>query len=243
MKRLLISLLLMTLSFGSLASPPVVIITNTPWHPYFGEDLPGYGMAAEIISEAFARSGYRTEFKTRPWSRAILELKHGAHDAIATAYHTDERAQLFRFSAPYMNSEVRLYQKKGRGISWTRLEDLKPYRIGTVLNNAYSPTFDDADFLQKDAATSEILNIRKLAVGRIDLLVMDRYVFEYLISRNPAYLGQIEALEPALNNSALHVMFSEQAVDVEKKISAFNRGLNAIMADGELQRIITRHLK
>ncbi|MEH6472115.1 MAG: transporter substrate-binding domain-containing protein [Halopseudomonas sp.] len=243
MKRLLIALLLMSLNGGALAAPPEVTIANTPWHPYFGEDLPEYGMAAEIITNAFARSGYRTQFKTRPWSRAILELKHGAHDALATAYHTSERAQLFRFSAPYMHSEVRLYQQKDRGISWADLEDLKPYHIGTVLNNAYSPAFDDADFLQKDAATSETLNIRKLAAGRIDLLVMDRYVFEYLISRNPSYLGQIEALEPALNSSPLHVMFSPQAVDVENKILAFNRGLKAIMADGELQRIISRHLK
>ncbi len=243
MKRLLIALLLINMNLGALASPPKVSIANTPWPPYFGEHLPNYGMAADIITQAFARGGYRTEFKTRPWSRGILELKHGAHDALATAYRTDERAEQFRFSASYMQSEVRLYQQKGRGISWTALEDLKPYRIGTVLNNAYSAAFDDADFLQKDTATSEILNIRKLAGGRIDLLVMDRYVFEYLISRNPAYLGRLEALEPALNSSPLHVMFARQTVDVEQKISAFNRGLQAIIDDGELQRIITRHLK
>ncbi len=243
MQRLTLALLFLVLSTGSVAAPAKVTIANTPWHPYFGEDLPRYGMASEIISEAFARSGYRTEFKTRPWSRAIRGLKHGAYDALATAYHTDERAQFFRYSFPYMHSEVRLYQKKGRGISWTKLEDLRSYQIGTVFNNAYSPAFDNADFLQKDAATSEILNIRKLAIGRIDLLVMDRYVFEYLISRNPAYLGQLEALEPALYSRPLHVMFSKQAIDVEKKISAFNRGLKAITADGELRRIIRQYMK
>ncbi len=96
--------------------------------------------------------------------------------AVATAYYTDERSKTYYYSDPYMESLTGFFVRKSSNIKWKVLEDLKPYRIGTVADNSYSLEFDKADFLKIETVSHEIQNLKKLLKKRIDITVLDKFV-------------------------------------------------------------------
>lgn len=224
------------------ASDNLVTIVNSPWQPYYGKELPNYGLAPEIISAAYAREGYQVRFETMPWARVLVAVRKGRFDAAATAYFTGERAKVYLYSAPYLDSTVVFFKRKGVPIKWKTLRDLKPYKIGVVRGNSYSPEFDGADFLDKDMANSEIQILRKLWAERVQLAVLDLLVGKYLLDTQlPRYKNDLEILKPPLYVNRLHVMFSRNAPAIQQKSDAFNAGLRSISNDGTLIKIIEKY--
>ncbi|MDM8524678.1 transporter substrate-binding domain-containing protein [Desulfococcaceae bacterium HSG8] len=225
------------------ASEKTVSIATSAWEPYCGKFLPNYGIEPEIVSAAYARSGYKAEFRFMAWVSALEEVRNGVYDAVTSASFTKERAKDYLYSDSYMESPVVFYKRKDSQITWRRLEDLKPYKIGVVRGYAYSPEFDKTDFLQKRISKTEMVNIRKLLLKQADLIVMDRFVGHYLIHKK-LYKHErdiLEVLSPPLFTDKLHLMFSKKTPDVLKKTEAFNSGLKKIREDGTLVRILEKH--
>jgi polar amino acid transport system substrate-binding protein len=204
--------------------------------------LPNYGLVPEIITAAYGRKGYKVHFETMPWARVLLSVKKGIYDAAATAYFTEERAEVYFFSDAYMESSVVFYKRKDAPIDWKTLDDLRPYSIGVVRGNSYSPEFDGAEFLRKDSANSEIQSLRKLLAKRVDLVVMDQLVGNYLINKElPQHKTDLEIIRPPLYVNKLYLMFSRRVPDVQQKINAFNMGLLEISKNGTLKCIIDKY--
>ena len=103
-------------------------------------------------------------------------------------------------------------KKKGADVSYKTLQDLKPYRIGVVRGYVNTPEFDAADYLRKDIANSDELNLRKLLKGRVDLVVIDKFTAQHILSTAiPEGVDAIEFLEPHLQEKPLYqVMVAKQ---------------------------------
>ncbi len=233
---------LMVAAEGTAADRTVSIATSE-WLPYCGHFLTNYGIEPEIVTAAFSRKGYTVTFDFMAWTRVIEEVRDGKYDAATSASFTEERAKEYLYSESYMESPIVFYRRTGEAIEWSRLNDLKSYKIGVVRGYSYSPEFDKADFLRKREAPSDILNIKKLLLKQADLIVMDLMVGNYIINNKlPRHeRNDLEILYPPLISDKLHLMFSKKASDVSEKIAAFNEGLKAIREDGTLQNIMEKN--
>lgn len=220
----------------------LIKLATLDWPPYVGQDLPKYGFTTAIISEAFKRAGYEVQVDFMPWTRVVQETEAGKYDAAFPEYYSDERAAAFFMSEPFASGPLGFYKRKADKISYTKLEDLKPYRIGVVLGYINTPEFDAADYLQKDAANSDEQNLQKLFAGRIDLAVIDKFVAQYLIQTSvPEAAGALEFMEPPLLDQALYVIFSRKVAGSEEKLQAFNAALKTMREDGTLERILEEY--
>jgi polar amino acid transport system substrate-binding protein len=222
--------------------PKVVRLATLEWPPYVGEDLPDKGFTTAIVSEAFKRAGYEVKIDFMPWARALKESNGGNYDAAYPEYYSEERAKTFLFSDQFAASPLGFYKQKSTNITYAKLEDLKPYRIGVVLGYTNTPEFDAADYLQKETVNADEQNLRKLLLGRIDLAVIDKYVAQYIITTKiPEATDKLEFIEPQLKEQPLYLIFSQQSANNKQKLMAFNAALKSMQADGTLEKIFKKY--
>ena len=228
----------------ALAQAPqkVVRLTGIDWRPYEGQGLPNNGLATEIVKTAFKRVGYRIELTYMPWARVLKELEFGRYDGTVSAYQTAERQHKFSFSNAFLTSAVVFYKRVEKPIIWSKLTDLKPWSIGVVRGYANSQAFDNANYLTKDLANSNLSNLKKLIANHIDLVVIDRFVARHLLKNTMmAFINDIEPVEPVLMRRTVHTMFSKSVVGYQQTVTDFNCGLALIIADKTLQKILNKH--
>lgn len=221
-----------------------ISLTSTNWEPYNGELLPNFGFASEIISEAFRRGGCKVRFTFLPWKRAYEETREGKFDGLFAAYYSDERAEIFAPSDPYISGPLVFCSGKKTEIKYKSFRDLSPYRIGVVRGYVSTPEFDRADYLKKEEANSDLINLKKLIRGRVDLIVIDKYIALYYLKNIPSVegdIGSVRFLTPPIGEKPLHIMFSKAVPDYEIKVRKFNRGLSEIKGDGTVDNILIKH--
>ena len=163
-------------------------------------------------------------------------------DGLHGVWHSKRREAWFVFSDPLPGNELVFYKRRGmKPEEFTSYDGLEPYTIGVV--KAYrNPTAFQAADLNTDAAVSDQANLRKLANGRVDLILIDRAVAEHLLSTElTEYRDQLVALEPAVEQLALYVLISREIENNLQIVNDFNRGLAAVAAQGKISEILEKH--
>lgn len=217
----------------------------TEWSPYTSEQLPDKGLASAIVRAAFNKAGHDVVITFYPWKRALQMAKDIKVDAVFPGYFSEDRAISFSYSAPITQSELMLATLDNQPISrFYALDDLRPYRIGVVQGYVNSAEFDQADFLLKDVALSDTINLKKLLKGRVDMISIDKKVALHLLSTNDSLdtkFKKIKFLSPALLEQPVHIMVGKKKKDHALLLEEFNRGLKLIKRDGTYQKIIQRY--
>ncbi|OHX16021.1 hypothetical protein BI344_21820 [Chromobacterium sphagni] len=232
-------MLVVSLSFcAGAARAGAIVLGATEYPPYMSPRLPGGGLAVAIVSEAFQRAGLQTKIVYLPWSRAMSEAGSGQLDGIIGLWETAERKQRFLFSKPFLDNHIGLFKRSGDAIRYQRLSDLKPYTIGTVRGYANPEAFEQAR-LKTDETLSDASNLAKLAARHIDLALIDHGVANYLLRGNLAALAEkLEWLPPAVVTYPMRLGIARNQAEGEKRIQAFNRGLDAMQRDGTLEKML-----
>ena len=214
-----------------------VVMTTAEFAPYMGSQLSQQGVFVEIATEAFKREGYTLQVRFLPWVRGLAYAKEGKVDGVIGLWYSQERSQWFAYSRSVISNKIGFYERRDKPIAFTDLAQLKPYTIGVVRAYANPPAFDAAH-LHTDEAVDDITNLRKLAAGRLDLVLIDKAVAHYLIDNSlPELKGQLQWIEPPVDILPLYVGLSKQTPDFEKKLAALNAGMDSMQKDGTLARL------
>ncbi len=242
MLRFLAALVIAFLASGpGLAADQTLKLAATEYPPFYGKDLKNHGFITEIIATAFERTGYQIDVKFLPWNRALEKTKDGAYDGLFTVWYREEREQWFVYSDPLPANEIGFYKRVADEIYFANYHDLQSYRIGVVRGYVNPPGFDEAE-LKTIVVVDDETNFRKLAKGRIDLVLTDRLLGQYVINTVLAGSGvAFEWVTPALAIETQHLVFSKQVDGYEQRSLDFNTGLAAIEADGTLAAIMNKH--
>lgn len=268
MKPRFLSIVMIVLLFSVqvVAMERQVKLLTLEWEPYVGSNLPGQGFAAEIVSLAFKKAGYRVTIEVHPWETALEMARQGKADGVFPAYHEKGREANYFFSKPFFKSPLGLCKIKdytqpspGGGFLYQRgakirygvdpridqtlaLRQLKAYRFGVVRGYANTPEFDNADFLTKVVAETDAENLGRLLQDEVHLVVVDRYVAQNILVKTfPWRFTEVEFMEPPLALRNLYVAFSKQTDNPEKKMNDFNAGLEILRIDGILEGIMSRY--
>ncbi|MCP4983485.1 MAG: transporter substrate-binding domain-containing protein [Gammaproteobacteria bacterium] len=237
--------IIIILTLSALLSPARgadVQLMSTDFPPYFAAGLPNGGPLTEIVTEAFAKVGHEANIQFVPWARAMEYAKVGKVDGLHGGWHSKERENWFVFSDPLPGNELVFYKRRGaKPDKFTTYEKLKPCTIGIVKEYRNPAAFETAD-LQTDVADSDQTNLRKLANNRIDLVLIERALAEYLLKTElPEYKGQLEALEPAVETLPIHILISRKIENHRELVDDFNRGLKRLISQGKVSEILEKH--
>ncbi|SLM32071.1 putative ABC-type transporter periplasmic subunit family 3 [Desulfamplus magnetovallimortis] len=234
---------MITLGAGNLfAETETITLATLNWQPFYGEDLPEKGFFAAISREAFKRAGYEMKIEFMPWKRALEMAKKGKYDGLLGAYHSEERAQEFYFTDPVSQNEEVFFQKKGKGIAYSNIEDLKQYKIGGLRGAAPLIELNEKGF-NVEETNDDLMSMKKLNAGRIDLLVIGKQQLYYNIANVEDLKGfkdEFEAIEPPFKSFDLFCPITRKKADGEEIVKKFNAALQEMKADGTYDDILKR---
>jgi polar amino acid transport system substrate-binding protein len=239
--RLLVVLLVLLVSSPAQAAEHVVLAT-IDWPPYVISEATGSGFVGEIVEQAMRLAGYDVEFSFIPWARGVRLTEECKVHGFFPAYHSVERERKFILSEPLAQSILGFHKPVGQRVDFQSLQDLRPYAIGVVRGYVNTAAFDKADYLHKDYAPSDLLSLKKLIRGRVDLVVMDKYVGQHLVAANiPSAAHKLEFMEPPLEVKDLHVAFSRECVNSQAVADGFDEAVRRMREKGMLSRTMAEY--
>lgn len=240
-KNGLVGLLLLSCSVFQGYAVETLQLSSTDWAPYCGEKLPNGGFTTDIVAEVFKRSGVEIEVSFLPWTRAVIMMEGSQYDGCYPMYWAEKREEKLFYTDTIVYGDVVYYKRKDRDISFEKLEDLKPYRIGIVAGYVNEKDFDNADFLTKEEVSTDLQNLKKLADGRVDLIVIDEFTAMYLVQQNPELAGKMEAIYPPMESKSVHLCMSKDLPDSVNNLRMFNNGLKELKEDGTYDKLLEKH--
>lgn len=209
------------------------------WEPYYGEELPRNGFFTAIVRTAFERGGHTARTEFMPWARAMMEVEQGDRDVLLGAYYNEERAETYIASDPIYTDEVGIVAHEDLGITeFDSLRDLSGYTIGYGRGYSVNEEFDNAEYLDKEPEESQVLNLRKLFAGRIDLIAGSFASIQYVANKEGHDVDDLVFLEPTLKENTLHIMISRSIENGDQLMADFHKGLSEIRADGTYDDIL-----
>ncbi len=207
--NLFLILTLISLGLAANATEKVISLTSIEFPPYHSKNLKNHGPVTELIITAFERVGYRVEVAYFPWARGeYLARKGQQYHGVISMWKNKEREKKYLYSDAYMDNEIGFYKRKSNVMQYSSYQALKNYTIGTVIAYANPPGFDSAKLNVKPMVTDE-LNIAKLCEERIDLVLIDKLMAKYLISKTRKRChNKIDWMLPALEIKPMHMAIS-----------------------------------
>ncbi|SON53024.1 substrate-binding periplasmic protein [Vibrio tapetis] len=184
--RLLLLIVVVSISFGTLASQNVVIYGDDNYPPYsYIENGEPKGIYVDILRLVFSEmDDYTVTIRMVPWKRGLRYIEQGKGFALFPPYYTEKRDPWMLFSESILREEVVVFGKPNKLIgkrNWP--EDFHGTVIG--LNRGYNPysmgghEFGEAvksGHIVVEEATNGIINLNKLEKGRIDFYINDRLI-------------------------------------------------------------------
>ncbi len=239
LSRMILAVSLMLVSFANQAEP-IHLIANT-FPPYADKQLPGEGMALEIVTHVYKKAGYEPKVSIETWPRVMEGVQVGLFDAVAHIWYSEEREKNFRYSRPYLVNTMKIVKLKSLQGDYLELSHLQDKRIGVIRDYAYGVDFSTVPGLTQVTENRLILNLLNLLNGKVDFVIGDERAIAMQLSQ---YLNReqdkFEMLDIDLPGRSAYVGVSRDNPKGEKHIADFNKALVQSLEDGSYKAIVDK---
>lgn len=228
---------------GLLRAETVTVATGE-FPPWTTEGARHGGFVNRVIAAAFARVGITAEFTYMPWKRAETETKLGHYDASAVWFASQASESDFVLSAPISNHKEVFFHLKSKPFpNWETLSDLHSVKLGATLGYTYTGEFwamAQAGKINVEVAARDVLNLKKVVVGRIDSVPIDEISGWMLLSNTELFLPGIKDLFATaarpLRSTPGYLRFPRHQARTPYLVGKFNAGLLELKEDGSYDR-------
>jgi polar amino acid transport system substrate-binding protein len=226
----------------SLMALDLSVVHTGNWPPYAAEELPGQGLAVELVTTALQRAGYTVNLRADSLDRILEGTRLGVYDVFATPWYSDDRNRYLDYSDPYLDSTIRFIKRKETDFKYTGLDGLKGMTIGVVQDYAYDPDFDQAHNFNRTSERNLIQNLLKLTQKRLQLTLDDELVLQYEINRfMPKTMKDLEFVQRPLAIRGVHIGVSRENPKHAMIVADFNKAMKEMINDGSYSEIMKKH--
>lgn len=245
--RCLLLLLLPVAALPALAERLVVVADV--WCPFNCQpDAPLPGYAVELMREVFTQDS--VESRVVPWKRAILQTRNGTSTAaIAMSEETAAEEQLQIGREPIGFSNDCLYVPVGSSVTYNNnADDLNGLRrVGIVVGYAYDDGMgqwlarpdNKPKIFAESGEEPAVRNLRKLVSGRLDAMIEDHSVVDYLLL-DPAFAGRV-VVAGCNQRIPLYMAFGPKGSQGDVLVGQFDQGIAALRRSGRLAQIMAKY--
>ena len=221
-----------------------------PWEPYqyLTPDNQVRGLEIDIISSIAKHADCKVKYAQNNWMNLLKGIRSGSIDMLGGASKTASREEFAYFSTPYRHESFILYVRteqleKTSDKSLTQLLENK-FRLGITEDYMYGN--EVLDIQDNQSLSSQIvsvpiteMNYFNAIQNQIDGFLEDPFVAAYTLKRK-GLSDQIKPTTISFDSGDVSFMFSKASVSPET-VEAFNKGLEAIKASGEYNRILKKY--
>jgi len=227
------------------ARADTIVIEADQWCPYTcaeGTAEPGY--LIELAQAALATRGHQVVYRVVPWVRALEDVRQGRAQAAAGATDGD-RGEGLEFPALSQGRSINAFLVRAADPwAFADLPSLAGRTVGVVKDYTYGEPIDG--WISRNAIKTEAIsgdnavetNLKKLQAGRIDTVLDDSAVLDYLVAR----LGLKDQVRTAgtTEATALYIIFSSRS-NGGRYAAELSAGLGELRASGQLKQILSRY--
>lgn len=224
------------------ADTPITIVADE-WPPFSGVDLPNGGISLDVISAVLERADYEVETQILPWARIMDGAPRGEYDIIGSLFFDSDIASYMTYGDPFFTTQVKFVRRAGTDFDVNGVPGLEGYSIAVGDGFLYEEEFDRADHLNKVVVTTTGQALQMVAHDRVDLTLDSVEVLNYSMNQiTPSIHEQVEVLPFVLAEHDIHMAVRNNLPGRDELVSAFNRALAEMRADGSLDALLSVHL-
>lgn len=186
---------------------------------------------AELIMKALS-TPYSLEIL--PWARALSLAENQPWTCLFTTGHDNERDKRFKWVEPLLVDRMVMVRKTGSGVNPANIEEAKRFTVGTQRGDFSGTFLQNHAFPKIDLAADMETTVKKLLVGRIDLMVTSEKTFE-------AMRDEGKPVEPALMLEGKLYGFACNLGLPDTMVEKMQAELEKLIADGRQDRIFVKY--
>lgn len=236
----------------ALLSKVTVVTCIEPPYQMQEEDRPLTGVSVELVRMMLKEAGVDLKIEVYPWARAYSMAQRQENVLLFSILRNPPREKLFKWVGTLHPFHVNFYRMKNRqDIVVNTLDDARKYRIGVLRDDSRNIFLRSQGFggnLDEVALDSQ--NIKKLFLGRIDLLPSDPIVLSYwfkVMNADPTSLQKydMEKVEGIYHVTGAdgenYVAMSPQTDD--RVVEHFRRALDRVKTSPQYQQLLDQYMK
>lgn len=140
--------------------------------PYtFQTEKDGAGVVYDVLMEVARRLGYKNKVNFLPWARARFEAENNPDIVIIPLARTAERENKYTWLIHVLNDPYVLVALKTSTANISSIKSAKNLRIGILSGSVADVLLHKLGFTNLEPASSDVQNLKKLKLGRIDAWV------------------------------------------------------------------------
>ena len=240
-----VSLIVVALVFQASAQADTWTVRADSWCPYNcepGSVNPGYMI--EVINQAAAATGNKVDYKTEPWSRALVEARSGAITAVV-GMATGDGEGLIRSDKMGTDSTC-FFVNEGDSFKYNGPQDMALLKsVGIAQDYGYPDIFTEWQKSNPRKVQSlagdniMAMNIKKLKSKRIQAFLENATVIGYARRDMIDLKGIVNA--GCLNNEDLFIGYSQKSPAAPVMQKAVDAKLAELRKSGGLTKILTKY--
>ncbi len=231
----------------AVADQPVISLAADPWCPYNcepGSAQPGY--VIELVRTIFADAGYRVEYLTMPWARALRAVEQGdVYGAIGAS--PAELPEAVFPTEPVGQFSPRFAVARSQEWRFQGFESLEGVRLGVINDYDYG-TFNDSIESHRQRGGLLVLSgkdagfrgLKMLLRGRLDALLDDANVISYRAKNLGVEEGISFAASPVTPLN-IYIAFSPRHPQAEAYADLLSAGIGKMRRSGQLAQLLARY--
>jgi polar amino acid transport system substrate-binding protein len=218
---------------------------------YYTEDYPPYnyckegnitGIAVETLKLVWKEIGETPQkINLVPWARGYQSALEENNAVLFSTTRTPERENKFKWACPIAEgTRFVLVGKKDKNIQVNSIKDADKYKIGTIRNDVAEEILIKEGINKNalDSISKTDLNIKKLEIGRIDLIALgEKSLFAAI--ENEGYDINDYKVYYVLKEAPLCFAFNKNVDDMT--VEKFQNALSKIVKSDQYKTIVNKH--
>ena len=239
--RWLVMAVLLGLTASAWSAPPTLtLVSENDWYPYAAERQgEARGLSVDIVRAAYAAVGVQVKFKVMSYARCMELLDLG--EEIGCFNTPDDQAIRQRQRLPNHaldSNPAYVYVRDDFPADKVSLAALEGQTVGLVNGYRYGDAFMQDSHILHEFSASDLLNLKKLAAGRLQYIVLYDRVARYLMGQYGQDLGiRIKPVTP-IGNIDIYVSFSAIHPRAAEAMQLFDQGMEVLQRSGQYARIL-----
>ena len=245
MKKVLASFAF-ALTTGLTAAAPVGLTTGNDYAPFVHSQLPGGGLATELVRAAFEAQGTQVEVVITSWQRAMDQAKEGKASGTFPWFSTKERLADFIQSEPIFEIKEYAFAKPDSKLDFSKPAQLAGSTMCLPTGWAAPPALADlvaSGKVKRAEARDASFCLRMVQSGRADYFVTDAYQGRESMKSAGIADDALQMSSAVLASRALHLMAPRSLAGSNELVESFNTGLRSIKKSGKYDQIVQRFIK
>jgi polar amino acid transport system substrate-binding protein len=229
------SLLFAALLLASGAQASELKLVTEEYPPFnFREGKEYKGASVDMVKLIMPDAGVKYTMEMMPWARALSLAETQDMTCVFTTVHNVERDPKFKWVEPLLKSRTVLIRKTGSGIDPKTIEEAKKYTVGTQRDDFTQTILENNRFPKIDLATDLNLTLKKLMLGRIDLMPISEKYYDKLKKE-----GQPVEAALVIAEDIYSIACNKSVPDGE--IKKLNASLGKFIADGTQNKLFEKY--